>query len=92
MSTASERIEVRVTPEGKALFLEAARIDHESASKFVVRAAREAAEEVVERERTIRVPAAFFDAMVASLEEPAEPIEELASAVRKQRSMVKKQR
>ncbi|GAA1084922.1 type II toxin -antitoxin system TacA 1-like antitoxin [Nocardiopsis metallicus] len=90
MSTATERIEVRVTPEDKALFLEAARINHESASKFVVRAAREAAEEVVEREQTTRVPAAFFDAMVESLEEPAEPIDELASAVRKHRSTVKK--
>lgn len=90
MSTATERIEVRLTPEDKDLLLEAARISHESTSKFVVRVAREAAEEVVEREQTTTVPAAFFDAMVESLEEPAQPIEELASAVRKHRSIVKR--
>ncbi|MBB6120690.1 DUF1778 domain-containing protein [Nocardiopsis algeriensis] len=90
MSTATERMEVRLTPEDRALLLEAARISHESASKFVVRAAREAAKEVMERERTTTVPAAFFDAMVESLEEPAQPIEELASAVRRHRSVVKR--
>ncbi|MDE3719855.1 MULTISPECIES: type II toxin-antitoxin system TacA family antitoxin [Nocardiopsis] len=90
MSIATERIEVRVTPEDKALLLEAARISHESASKFVVRTAREAATEIVEREQATTVPAAFFDAMVESLEEPAQPIEELASAVRRHRSMVKR--
>lgn len=79
-------------PEDKALFLKAARINHESAAEFVIRAAREAAVEVVERQQIIRVPAALFDPVAASLEEPAEPIEELASAVRKQHSMVKKQR
>ncbi|WP_047869048.1 DUF1778 domain-containing protein [Nocardiopsis sp. RV163] len=88
MSTATERIEVRLTPEDKELLLEAARISHESTSKFVVRAAREAAEEIVEREQTTTVPAAFFDAMVESLEEPAQPIEALASAARKHRSVV----
>ncbi|WP_028647506.1 DUF1778 domain-containing protein [Nocardiopsis sp. CNT312] len=90
MSTATERMEVRVSPEDKTLFLEAARLSHESASKFVVRAARDAAREVVEREQTTTVPAAFFDAMIESLEEPAEPVEELSSAVRKHRSIVKK--
>ena len=90
MSTATERVEIRVTPEDKALFLEAAHIRHESVSRFVARAAREAAEEVIEREQTTTVPTAFFDAMVESLEEPAQPIEELASAVRRHRSIVKR--
>ncbi|WP_249352009.1 type II toxin-antitoxin system TacA family antitoxin [Nocardiopsis akebiae] len=67
MSTATERIEVRLTPEDKDLLLEAARISHGSDSEFVVRVAREAAEEVVQREQTTTVPAAFFDAMVESL-------------------------
>jgi uncharacterized protein (DUF1778 family) len=90
MGTATERVEIRVTPEDKALFLEAAQIRHESASRFVARAAREAAEEVLEREQTTTVPAAFFDAMIESLEEPAQPIKELSSAVRRHRSIVKR--
>ena len=90
MSTATERLEVRVSNEDKVLLLEAARLSHESASKFVVRAAREAAQAIVEREQSTTVPPAFFDAMIASLEEPSEPIEELSAAVRKHSSTVKK--
>ncbi|MBE3000792.1 DUF1778 domain-containing protein [Nocardiopsis sp. HNM0947] len=90
MSTATERLEVRVSQEDKELLLEAARLSHESTSKFVVRAAREAAQELVEREQSATVPPEFFDAMIDSLDEPAEPIEELSAAVRKHRSTVKK--
>jgi uncharacterized protein (DUF1778 family) len=90
MSTATERMEVRLTPEDKSLLLEAAGINHESASGFVVRAAREAAKEVIERDQATVVPAAFFEAMVASLDEPAQPITELASAVQKHRDIVKR--
>lgn len=83
-------MEVRVTPQDKALLLAAAQINHESVSKFVVRAARAAAQEVVEREQTTTVPAEFFDAMVESLDNPGQAIEELASAVKKHRDIMKR--
>lgn len=90
MNTATERIEARISAEDKALLAAAANINHESISKFVVRAAREAAKEDLKDEQTMPVPAAFFDAMAASLEEPAEPIKELASAVENYHRHVKR--
>lgn len=69
MSAATERIDIRVTPEDKALFLEAARLSHESVPEFVVRTAREAALKVVKREQITRVPAVSSDPMAASLED-----------------------
>jgi uncharacterized protein (DUF1778 family) len=47
--TRSERIELRVTPEEKALLLQAAEIAHLDMTGFVMRAALPAAQEVVER-------------------------------------------
>ncbi|MEV6819711.1 hypothetical protein AB0M72_13220 [Nocardiopsis dassonvillei] len=44
---------------------------------------------LVERGQTVTVPNPCFDAMVASLSEPAQPIRELASAVREHRSVVR---
>ncbi|WP_174546284.1 hypothetical protein [Nocardiopsis dassonvillei] len=44
---------------------------------------------VVERAQTVTLPAVCFDAVVTSLNEPDQPIEELASAVRRHRSAVR---
>lgn len=70
MSHATARLEFRATPEDKALIEEAARLEGEPVTAFARTAARSRAESVVRRHRaTTVVPEAFFDELMAALDD-----------------------
>ena len=84
MSAATARIEVRVTPQLKARLESAATLEDTTLSSFVIAAATERADEIVRQHEThTSVPAEFFDALIASLDEPAEVNPALAKAARR---------
>ena len=70
MAVKSDRLEARVSPEQRARLEWAATITGTSVSAFVIDAAVERAEEIVEAQMSTTVPAAYFDRLVAALDEP----------------------
>lgn len=83
------RLEIRLRPEVKARVEHAAALEHEPVSEFVRAAVEERADRVMaEHQVTTRVPAEFFDAMMAALDEPPQPSEALVRAARRARSTV----
>jgi uncharacterized protein (DUF1778 family) len=87
MSAATARIEVRVSPQVKAHIENAAALEDTSVSSFVVVAAAERADEVIRRHEThTAVPAEFFDALIAALDEPAVVVPALEKAARRSRA------
>jgi uncharacterized protein (DUF1778 family) len=86
---ATARLEVRVRPEAKAKIALAADLVNLPVSDFVRSAAEDRAEEVLrEHESQTRVPAAFFDSLLAALDEPARPSPALRRASRRTRDVV----
>ena len=86
---ATARLEVRVRPESKAKIARAADLVNLPVSDFVRSAAEDRAEEVLrEHESQTRVPAAFFDSLIAALDEPARPSPALRRASRRTRDVV----
>jgi uncharacterized protein (DUF1778 family) len=84
MTAATARIEVRVPPQVKARIESAASLEDTTLSSFVVAAVTERADEVVRQHEThTSVPAEFFDALIASLDEPAEVNPALVKAARR---------
>jgi uncharacterized protein (DUF1778 family) len=71
----------------KARIESAAMLEDTTISNFVVAAAAERADEVVRQHEThTSVPAEFFDALIASLDEPAEVNPALAKAAARSRA------
>ncbi len=86
---ATARLEVRVRPERKALLERAAELSHVKVSDFVRNAAEERAEQVIrEHEATTRVPAEFFDELLAALDAPTRPNASLAAAAQRAQALV----
>ena len=86
---ATARFEVRVRPEAKAKIALAADLVNLPVSDFVRSAAEDRAEEILrEHESQTRVPAAFFDSLLAALDEPARPSPALRRASRRTRDVV----
>jgi uncharacterized protein (DUF1778 family) len=87
MATRAERVEARLTPIERRQIEQAAALAGESMSAFMVLAALERAETVVVEQATTVVPAAYFDRLVASLDEAedAPRLARAASAARRRR-------
>jgi uncharacterized protein (DUF1778 family) len=86
---ATARLEVRVRPESKARIERAAALVHAPVSEFVRSAAEERAERVMtDHEAQTRVPAEFFDDLLAALDGPVEPAGALARASGRARGTV----
>jgi uncharacterized protein (DUF1778 family) len=86
---ATARLEVRVRPESKARIERAAALVDAPVSDFVRTAAEERAEQVmVEHDAQTRVPAEFFDDLLAALDAPVEPSAALGRAAKRARSAV----
>lgn len=84
------RLELRISPEDKELIEKAASALRETTTSFVLHVVRDAAEDVLRREQVTAVPPDFFDAIIASLDAPAERNEALAAAARRNRATVKR--
>jgi uncharacterized protein (DUF1778 family) len=70
MATKTDRIEVRTDTETGDLIRRGAELAHSSTSQFVIDAARDRAETLVARADVTLMPAAQFDALMASLDHP----------------------
>lgn len=84
-ATGTARLELRIAPQDKELIERAARASRLTTSAFVLQVTRQAAEEVLRRDQVTVVPPDFYEAMIASLDAPAERNEPLAEAARRRR-------
>jgi uncharacterized protein (DUF1778 family) len=81
MAVKTERMEARVSPDERERIERAAAVSGLSVSAFMVSAAVDRAEEVIAQATTTTVPADYFDALLAALDEP-EPAPRLARAAK----------
>lgn len=72
MATKAERLEARLTPTERRQIEQAAALAGESVLSFVALAALDRADITVREQTSTVVPAAYFDQLVASLDEPEE--------------------
>jgi len=72
MAAKAERLEARLTSTQRRQIEHAAKLAGESVSSFVVLAALDRADIVVRDMTSTVVPAAYFDQLLASLDEPDE--------------------
>ena len=79
-STATERREVRLTPEADDQLREAAELERKSVSKFLLDAGLDRAQEVIAAHRTWSVSEAFFNELLSALDAPPVINEALAKA------------
>lgn len=84
MAAKAVRLEARLTPTQRKQIEQAAVLAGESLSAFVVLAALDRADVLVSERASTVVPAAYFDRLVASLDEP-EDAPQLTHAVLKAR-------
>lgn len=70
MASKTDRLEARLTSTQRRQIEQAAELAGESVSSFMVLAALERAEVVVTELATTVLPAAYFDELVAALDEP----------------------
>lgn len=75
--TESARINLRTSPEAKALIERAAAIMGATVSSFMLQNAYEAARRIVADKDTLMLSQEAFDAFVATCEHPAEPSQAL---------------
>ncbi|MFK3677352.1 DUF1778 domain-containing protein [Microbacterium sp. NPDC090218] len=71
------RLEFRVTTEQKEAIEEAAAIEGRTVTDFSASALVERAQEVIERDRRLRVDAIRFDAFIEVMDRPARSVEGL---------------
>lgn len=86
----TSRLEIRIPEEDKRLIERAARTSHTTTTGFVLQAVRQAAQDVLRREQVTVVPPDFYEAMVASLNEPDEANAALSRAAARAREIVRK--
>ena len=70
MEPKSHRIEARVSPDERARILHAARLQNLSVSSFVVAAAVEKANEIINEQVVTRVSPDYFEQLLRALDEP----------------------
>jgi len=90
MPVATSRLEFRLADEAKDRLALAAELVSEPVSEFVRHAAEDRAEQVLRDQRETVVPAAFFDELLAALDEPAVPNDRLARAAERARALVQR--
>jgi uncharacterized protein (DUF1778 family) len=76
------RLEVRVTPEQDALIRQAADLEHESVTSFVLDTVTARARKVIETQSTITLANEAFDRFYAALDEPEAIVPELTELFR----------
>jgi uncharacterized protein (DUF1778 family) len=71
--TKNERINLRIDRHTKDLIEQAAAIDHRSLTSFIIACAKEQAEQLIERETTIRLKKRDWDRLMDILDHPPKP-------------------
>lgn len=85
-----QTINMRVRPEQKRRIAAAAEIENAGLTAFVLGAAEEKAERVLAAHATTIIPAEFFDAFYASLDEPARANPALAAVAARRRRVTQR--
>jgi uncharacterized protein (DUF1778 family) len=80
--TRRHRLEVRVTPEQEALIRQAADLEHETVTSFVLDTATERARRVLKAHSTVTLSNEAFDRFYAALDKPANQVPELVELFR----------
>lgn len=89
MAVKSRRIALRTDPESEALLVEAATVRRQSMSSFILSAALHEADLVLARADATSMPAAQFDALIASLDQ-ADEADALARAAARPRQFTRR--
>ena len=84
----SARVGVRVPPDLKKTWDEAAALEGRSLSDIIIAATTEAIADIIDRHRIIHVSKADMARMVQDLQNPPEPNEALVNAIRSYRKSV----
>ena len=92
MASRTERIEARIDPDSAERIRYASALEHTSLSGFMVAAAAEKAERVIAEHAYTLVPSDYFDRLLEILDQPAEPVPELAAVARREREQPRFQR
>ena len=74
------RIEARISPELKAMFQTAADIENITLSEFLIKSAREAAQEIISNHNVLKLNAEDSQAFADAILNPKEPNEVLKQA------------
>jgi uncharacterized protein (DUF1778 family) len=80
MGNRTEQLAARVDPARLERIRYASALQSTTVSAFVVEAAYEKAEQVIDEHRSTLVPSDYFDHLLAALDEPPRVIPELAAA------------
>jgi uncharacterized protein (DUF1778 family) len=85
MAPKSDRIEARLSPDERARILRAAGFRGLSVSSFIVAAAVEKADEIIDEHTVTRLPPDYFDGLLQALDEPetAPTLERVAQRARR---------
>ena len=81
MTTAAERMDLRIDPEKKDLLRRAAALVGGTMSDFVIRASLESAEQVLKNHASIMLQNRSFDSFIAACENSPEPTQALKAAL-----------
>ena len=81
MTTAAERLDLRIDPEKKDLLRRAAALVGGTMSDFVIRASLESAEQVLKNHASIMLQNRSFDSFIAACENSPEPTQALKAAL-----------
>lgn len=87
MATKTERIEARLSPGERSRIDQAAALEGQSLSSFMVAAAAEKAEQVIAAQTTTVVPSEYFDQLVSAIDR-ADPAPRLARAAKRGRRRI----
>lgn len=82
MGNRTEQVSARIDPARMARIRYASALRSTTVSAFIVDAAYQKAEAVIDEHRTTLVPSDYFDRLIAALDEPPRVIPELATAAR----------
>lgn len=85
MASRTERVEARIDPDSAERIRYASALEHTSLSGFMVAAAVERAERVIAEHAYTLVPADYFDRLLETLDQPPEPMPELARVAESER-------
>ena len=83
-----ERLEARITPEQKALFLRASSLTGQTLSDFVIGSAQQAAAEAIRRHQVMELTARESEAFAEALLNPPVPNETLKAGAGRYQKLV----
>ena len=82
LTQSNQRVSTRVTPKVYEVLSQAAELTGATLNQFIVQSAYEKAQEVIEKERIIRMTTRSASAFFEAIETPPEPTQKLKTAAK----------